>query len=217
VREGAIKYVREQVTDADAVAILSVTNGLQMLQPFTQDKAKLIATLENLGTGRIRRASKQRDRREHRQYQRLLNRALITNQRITTNAAAPAAAGHDRSNVLQQVHQAAHCSSLQQARPVLAALAASAEGLRRIPARRRSCCFQQGFVTPEVLDWQVQSTIDIANRAKRRHLHHRFCRAQSCRSCVGLACFRHHIVGCGVDQSGTKNQGCKWRNCFLTT
>ena len=50
VREGAIKYVREQITDADAVAILSVTNGLQMLQPFTQDKAKLIASLENLGS-----------------------------------------------------------------------------------------------------------------------------------------------------------------------
>src|SRR6185312_534440 len=28
VREGAIKYVREQVTDADAVAVLSVTNNL---------------------------------------------------------------------------------------------------------------------------------------------------------------------------------------------
>src|SRR5215213_1092762 len=50
VREGAIKYVREQVTDADAVAILSVTNGLQMLQPFTQDKTKLIASLEKLGS-----------------------------------------------------------------------------------------------------------------------------------------------------------------------
>ncbi|HKG61611.1 MAG TPA: VWA domain-containing protein, partial [Pyrinomonadaceae bacterium] len=50
VREGAIRYVREQVTDADAVAILSVTNGLQMLQPFTQDKTKLIASLEKLGS-----------------------------------------------------------------------------------------------------------------------------------------------------------------------
>src|SRR6185369_1842209 len=29
LREGAIKYVREQVTEADAVAILSVTNGLR--------------------------------------------------------------------------------------------------------------------------------------------------------------------------------------------
>jgi VWFA-related protein len=50
VREGAVKYVREQVTDADAVAILSVTNGLQMLQPFTQDKIKLIAAIEKLGS-----------------------------------------------------------------------------------------------------------------------------------------------------------------------
>src|SRR2546423_4480870 len=50
VREGAIKYVREQVTDADAVAVLSVTNGLQMLQPFTQDKEKLVAALEKVGS-----------------------------------------------------------------------------------------------------------------------------------------------------------------------
>jgi len=31
VREGAIKYVREQVTDADAVAVLTVTHGLQLV------------------------------------------------------------------------------------------------------------------------------------------------------------------------------------------
>src|SRR5690242_8651336 len=40
VREGAIKYVQDQVSDADAVAILSVTNGLRMLQSFTHDKTK---------------------------------------------------------------------------------------------------------------------------------------------------------------------------------
>src|ERR1051326_8425384 len=50
VREGAIKYVEEQVTDADAVAILSVTNGLQMLQPFTHDKTKLVAAIEKFGS-----------------------------------------------------------------------------------------------------------------------------------------------------------------------
>src|SRR6185369_14348961 len=49
VREGMLKYIREQITDNDVVALLSVTNGLQMLQPFTQDKAKLIAALENAG------------------------------------------------------------------------------------------------------------------------------------------------------------------------
>src|SRR5690349_3678349 len=49
VREGAIKYVRERVTDTDAVALLTVTHGLRMVQTFTQDKARLIAALENLG------------------------------------------------------------------------------------------------------------------------------------------------------------------------
>jgi len=55
--------------------------------------------------------------------------------------------------------------SVQQARPVLAALAAISEGLRRIPGKKTLVLFSQGFVTPAVLDWQVQSTIDIANRA----------------------------------------------------
>jgi VWFA-related protein len=58
VREGAIKYVREQVTDADAVAILSVTNNLRMLQSFTQDKAKLIARSRTSAPLRIPRVSK---------------------------------------------------------------------------------------------------------------------------------------------------------------
>src|SRR6185295_1470241 len=50
VRDGMIRYIREQVADTDAVAVLSVTNGLQMLQSFTQDKAKLIASLDKLGS-----------------------------------------------------------------------------------------------------------------------------------------------------------------------
>jgi len=50
VRDGMIKYIREQISDADAVAVLSVTNSLRMLQPFTQDKAKLIASLEKIGS-----------------------------------------------------------------------------------------------------------------------------------------------------------------------
>src|SRR5689334_6417039 len=49
VREGMLKYIREQITENDVVALLSVTNGLRMLQPFTQDKARLIAALENAG------------------------------------------------------------------------------------------------------------------------------------------------------------------------
>lgn len=166
VREGAIRFVREQVTDADVVAILSVTNGLRMLQPFTQDKAKLIATLENLGTGADSKSSESREIAENIANLRdFLNNAAPTTG-ITTNAGGSAAAQVMLAQtVLQQFIRLRTVLSLQQARPVLAALAALAEGLRRIPGKKTLVLFSQGFVTPEVLDWQVQSTIDIANRA----------------------------------------------------
>jgi hypothetical protein len=67
--------------------------------------------------------------------------------------------------VLQQFIRLRTALSLQQSRPILAALAALAEGLRAIPGKKTLVLFSQGFVTPAVLDWQVQSTIDIANRA----------------------------------------------------
>ncbi len=61
VREGIIKYVHERITANDSVALFSISGGLQLLQPFTQDKAKLIAAVEKasnstgfckLGSGR---------------------------------------------------------------------------------------------------------------------------------------------------------------------
>ena len=67
--------------------------------------------------------------------------------------------------VLQQFIRLRAALSLQQSRPILASLAAIAEGLRAIPGKKTLVLFSQGFVTPAVLDWQVQSTIDIANRA----------------------------------------------------
>ena len=165
VREGAIKYIREQVTDADVVAILSVTHGLRMLQPFTQDKAKLIATLENLGTGADSKNSESREIAENIASLRdFLGGATTTN--ITTNAGGSQAAQVMLAqSVLAQFIRMRTALSLQLARPVLAALAALAEGLRPIPGKKTLVLFSQGFVTPEVLDWQVQSTIDIANRA----------------------------------------------------
>jgi VWFA-related protein len=166
LREGAIKYVREQVTEADAVAILSVTNALQMLQPFTQDKAKLIATLENLGGTSGARNSEIREVNESianlRDY---INNSSSTGDITTAAGGSAQASVMIAQTVLQQFIRMRTALSVQQARPVLAALAAIAEGLRRIPGKKTLVLFSQGFVTPAVLDWQVQSTIDIANRA----------------------------------------------------
>src|SRR6266446_3482974 len=46
VREGIVKYIRERISDNDSVALFSISSGLQLRQPFTQDKAKLIAAVE---------------------------------------------------------------------------------------------------------------------------------------------------------------------------
>src|ERR1700754_1715386 len=47
LREGTLKYIRERIADTDAVAVFNVAAGLQLLQPFTRDKTKLIAAVEN--------------------------------------------------------------------------------------------------------------------------------------------------------------------------
>ncbi|HET6979371.1 MAG TPA: VWA domain-containing protein [Pyrinomonadaceae bacterium] len=166
VREGAIKYVREQITGSDTVAILSVTNGLKMLQPFTQDKTKLIATLEKMGTGADSKGFESREINETIANLRDALNGAAPSTGITTNAGGSAAAQAMIARaVLAQFIRMRTTLSVQQARPVLAALAALAEGLRPIPGKKTLVLFSQGFVTPEVLDWQVQSTIDIANRA----------------------------------------------------
>src|SRR6476620_4591388 len=47
VREGIEKYIRERISESDSVALFSISGGLQLLQPFTQDKARLLAAVKN--------------------------------------------------------------------------------------------------------------------------------------------------------------------------
>ncbi|HYV14253.1 MAG TPA: VWA domain-containing protein [Pyrinomonadaceae bacterium] len=166
VRDGMIKYIREQVADTDAVAVLSVTNGLQMLQSFTQDKEKLIASLEKIGSPDSK-SFEQKDIAENiASLREFLNNAPTSAEGVTTTAGGSQMARVMIARaVLAQFIRLRTALSVQQARPVLAALAAIAEGLRPIPGRKTLVLFSQGFVTPATLDWQVQSTIDIANRA----------------------------------------------------
>lgn len=168
VREGMIKYAREQLTDGDVVALLSVTNGLQLLQSFTQDKAKLIAALENLGVNSTSKNFEQRDLAEN--INSLRGELNQANETPTTAITSPAGGSQAARmmilrTMLAQFIMLRTALSLQQSRPILAALAAICEGLRPIPGKKTVVLFSQGFVTPAVLDWQVQSTIDIANRA----------------------------------------------------
>ena len=165
VREGTLKYIREQITENDIVALLSVTNGLQMLQPFTQEKAKLIAALENGGLNPSSKNFEQKDIAGNIEAKRETLAGATSPVITSTAGGSEAAKKMIAERVLAQFIQLRTALSLQQSRPVLAALAAIAEGLRPIPGKKTLVLFSQGFVTPAVLDWQVQSTIDIANRA----------------------------------------------------
>lgn len=168
VREGTIKYVREQITDGDVVAILTVTNSLQLLQPFTHDKAKLIAALENLGVRSTSKNFEQKDLGDN--ITALRGELQVANEAPSTAITSPAAGSNAARimimrTMLAQFIKLRTALSVQQSRPILAAIAAICEGLRPIPNKKTLVLFSQGFVTPAVLDWQVQSTIDIANRA----------------------------------------------------
>src|SRR5687768_2356968 len=168
VREGTLKYIREQITEDDIVTLMTVTNSLQMLQPFTQDKTKLIAALENTGVNSTSKNIERSDIAGNIDSQRefLLSAASRPATSVTTVAGgADAAKIMIAQRVLAQFIQLRTALSLQQSRPVLAALAAICEALKPIPGKKTLVLFSQGFVTPAVLDWQVQTTIDIANRA----------------------------------------------------
>src|SRR5438270_8889278 len=169
VRDGAIKYIKEQVADTDTVALFSVTGGLQLLQPFTRDKDKLLAAVDKAAAAST--SSKNFEQREIeenivklREASTGVDTADVTS--ITSQGGAELLmAAMIAARVLQEYLRLRTALGLQQSRPILAALAAICEAQRTVPGKKTLVLFSQGFVAPQVLDWQVQSTVDIANRA----------------------------------------------------
>src|SRR3984893_4654230 len=170
VREGMVRYIRLRISDSDSVALFSISAGLQLLQPFTQDKAKLIAAVEKAyDSSTVSKTSEARGLAEDIRAMRdqiasgpELIGGTVPGLGVSNSMAAQALIAQ---RMLEQYIQLRSALSAQQTRPVLAALAAISEGLRPIPGKKTLVMFSQGFVAPETLDWQVQSTVDIANRA----------------------------------------------------
>jgi VWFA-related protein len=169
VREGAIKYIREQVTGDDAVALFAVTGGLQLLQPFTHDKDKLLAAVDRASA--VSTSSKNFEQRDIEENIARLREASNGADTVNTTSATSQAgaeqalAAMTAARVLQQYLRLRSVLGVQESRPILAALAAICEAQRTLPGKKTLVLFSQGFVTPEALDWQVQSMIDLANRA----------------------------------------------------
>jgi VWFA-related protein len=172
VREGTVKYIRERITDNDSVALFSISGGLQLLQSFTQDKTKLIAAVEKAYDSSI--VSKSSEARDLAENIRAMREQIASGPELIGGTVPDYGTGVTNSmaaqaliarHVLEQYIALRSTLSMQQTRPVLASLAAISEGLRSIPGKKTLVMFSQGFIATETLDWQVQSTIDMANRA----------------------------------------------------
>lgn len=170
VRDGTLKYIREQITDADTVALFGVTNGLELIQTFTQEKAKLLAAVENAylasaSSKSLELADMAAEVSRRTDEVTAAGTVNLPQSAAATAQGAAAARAMIASRVLQQFVRLRAQLSLQQSRPILAALAAICEALRGIPGKKTLVLFSQGFITSSTLDWQVQSTIDLANQA----------------------------------------------------
>lgn len=172
LREGTLKYIRERIADTDAVAVFSVASGLQLLQPFTRDKAKLIAAVENAFNSAA--SSKASERAavgaEVQRLQTQLGGLEGAAARDANSGTDPGAQGAGSEamvarRALEHFTELRAQLSLQQSRPVLASLAALCEAQRDVPGKKTVVLFSQGFITSSTQDWQVQSIIDLANRA----------------------------------------------------
>jgi VWFA-related protein len=166
VRDGITKYIRDRITNNDSVALFAISGGLQLLQPFTRDKEKILAAIEQASSTSV--GAKSSELRDLNTTIANLREQVSGASTTTIDTAAGGTAGAEAMisrRVLEQYIQLRSALSVQQTRPILAALAAICEGLRPMTGKKTLVMFSQGFVAPQVLDWQVQSTIDIANRA----------------------------------------------------
>ena len=170
LREGMLKYIRERITETDAVAVFSVAAGLQLLQPFTRDKAKLLSVVERaFGSAASSKTSEQGAAASNVSSRQSELNGLQLAEEGDPNTDSGAAGSRLQAMVarraLNQFTMLRGQLSLQQSRPIIAALAALCEAQRGVPGKKTLVLFSQGFITSESQDWQVQSLIDLANRA----------------------------------------------------
>jgi VWFA-related protein len=172
LRDGTLKYIRERVADTDAVAVFGVAAGLQLLQPFTHDKARLTAAVEQAFNSAA--ASKTPERgaagaEVGGRQSELVGLEAAGTRDVSTGTDTGAIGARLQAMVarraLEHFTELRAQLSLQQSRPVLASLAALCEAQRDVPGKKTVVLFSQGFITSSTQDWQVQGVIDLANRA----------------------------------------------------
>lgn len=179
IAEGTNRYVRERVADTDSVAVFRIGRaGLQLVQPFTRDKTRLIAAVANgfSTEGSAAGTSVAAETREasagvagvQSELAGLGPAATDPNAAANAQSQGEAAAAEEAfvaQRTLAQFTKLRSVLAESQSRPVIAALAALCEAQRGIPGKKIVVLFSEGFVTASTQEWQVRRLIDVANRA----------------------------------------------------
>jgi VWFA-related protein len=171
LRAGAAaqRYVKKVVVPEDYIAIYWLDQSLHLALPFTQDKDRAVAVLEQLSKRAPSGAFTSAER-----WETMQEIAELENDVYGAGSGAGPGAGQSPNASHDSEMKAVELGTLRaflwsqstfQARNVLAALRGIAMAYRSIPGRKNVVLFSQGFVhSPEAKD-AFAAVVDAANHA----------------------------------------------------
>jgi VWFA-related protein len=177
VRSAAVRYVRESMHESDVLAVFRVGSSFELVQNFTNDKEKLVAALQKTDPTGSKFAFDQAFLLEQAQSAGRSVDNLASN--IASMQSNPSAFGPTVSlaitilsrqqEVVERMEARAYAelsaSKEIQARPVIAALDAVAQGLQRFPGRKTLILLSEGFAVGGALERHLYHAVDRANKA----------------------------------------------------
>lgn len=177
VRKAAIRYVRESMHPSDVLAVFRVGSSFNLVQDFTSDKDKLVAALEGLDLTGSKFAFDQAQSAADAQSSQSTVQLLISNiESLRSNPSTYGAAVTlaiemlTRQREMVEAMEARAFAELSQsremqARPVIAAIEAIAQSLRKHQGRKTLILFSEGFSVGLALEKHLYHAVDIANKS----------------------------------------------------
>lgn len=178
VVDAAIRYVEENLRPEDYVAVFALGAGFGLIQDFTNDRGRLIAALQLRDVGGRSLGNRAAAGPGVSQFS---SEVVSDAGPAVVSAGSPqemAAAGEETSRERSELARLALGLRIQkaffsmgsfvqerEARGVLTAIRAIAQGLENLEGRKTLVLFSQGFVVGPYVEQALQKTISAANRA----------------------------------------------------
>lgn len=179
VQDAAIRYVEQNLTDHDYVAVFGLGASFGLLQDFTNNKGLLISALQTREiSGKALAGLVQTGESISSTTSQIVSDASTTPVVTAASPQGMAAAGQDASREGSELARLAVGLRIQraflnmgsfvqerEARGVLTAIRAIAQGMEGIEGRKTLILFSQGFVIGPHVERALERTISAANRA----------------------------------------------------